>query len=91
MAVIVEQEGNLKYYKVQCGFCNSILKYLNSDEKEVYNPNGYFGPESRYYIICPICKNKVLTYACCEDGLVDYRIKENNSKIVKTTNAVDRC
>lgn len=75
MAVIVEQEGQLKYYKIQCNFCNSILKYLPSDEIQVNNIDGYFGPESIWSVICPVCGTEVVTHAMCEDGVVDYRIK----------------
>lgn len=74
MAVIVEQEGNLNYYKVQCNFCNSILKYLPSDEIQV-NQDGFFGPESVWSVIYPVCETEIVTRAMCEDGLVDYRIK----------------
>lgn len=75
MAVIVEQEGNLNYYKVQCNFCNSILKYLLSDEIQVNHMDGYFGPESIWSVVCPVCGTEVVTHAMCEDGVVDYRIK----------------
>ena len=75
MAVIVEQEGELKYRKVQCNKCKSILKYLSSDEKQTNHMNGYFGPESIWNVICPVCGTKVITRAISEDGIVDNRIK----------------
>lgn len=74
MAVIIEQEGNPNYHKVQCNFCNSILKYLSSDEIQV-NQDGFFGPEFVWSVICPVCKTEIVTRAMCEGGLVDYRIK----------------
>lgn len=75
MAIIVEQEGELNYRKVQCNQCKSILKYLASDEKQTNYIDGYFGPESIWSITCPACGNKVVTRAICGDGLVDNRIK----------------
>lgn len=75
MAVIVEQEGELNYRKVQCDECKSILKYLASDEKQTNYIDGYFGPESIWSIVCPICDNKVVTRAICGEELVDNRIK----------------
>lgn len=75
MAVIVEQEGELNYRKVQCDECKSILKYLASDEKQINYIDGYFGPESIWSIACPVCGNKVVTLAICGDELVDNRIK----------------
>ena len=75
MAVIVEQEGNPNYYKVQCNFCNSILKYLPSNEIQINNMDGHFGPETIWSVICPVCGTKVITHAISEDEVVDYRIK----------------
>lgn len=75
MAIIVEQEGELNYCKVQCDQCKSILKYLASDEKQTNYIDGYFGPESIWSIACPVCGNKVITRAICGDELVDNRIK----------------
>lgn len=73
--VIVEKEGNLKYNRVKCNNCGSILKYLDSDEKEKFNLDGYFGAEARYYITCPVCGKNVITLAICENAKIDYRIK----------------
>lgn len=35
----------------------------------------YFGPESIWNVICPVCGTEVFTRAMCEDAVVDYRIK----------------
>lgn len=75
MAVIVEQEGQLNYRKVRCDECKSVLKYLASDEKQTNHMDGYFGPESIWSVVCPVCGIEVVTRAMGEDGLVDYRIK----------------
>ncbi len=75
MAVIVEQEGNPNYKKVKCNCCNSILKYLDVDEQQDNYIDGYFGPETVAYIICPNCGDRVLTWAMCATDFADYRIK----------------
>lgn len=75
MAVIVEEEGNLNYRKVRCNECDSMLKYLPLDEKQTNHMEGYFGPESIWSIICPVCGTEVITHAICGESIVDFRIK----------------
>lgn len=74
--ILIEKEGKINYHKVKCDNCNSILKYLAEDQKEAYNPGGYFGSEFFYYIICPVCKKKVYTLVFCDEQTFDYRIKQ---------------
>lgn len=75
MAVIVEKMGKVNYNKVQCNECESILKYISiKDEKENYEPDGYLGPSSFFYIKCPLCGNKVVTRAFVGNEMIDYRI-----------------
>lgn len=75
MAVIVEQEGTPIYHKVRCDCCNSLLKFLHIDEKQIDNIDGYFGPELIWYVSCPICGSMVMTRATNDSSVVDYRIK----------------
>lgn len=75
MAVIIEQEGEPKYHRVQCTCCKSVLRFLNTDEKEDCEIDGYFGPETIKYVICPKCGDKVVTWAMCDNAYVDNRIK----------------
>ena len=75
MAVIIEQEWQPNYKRVKCNCCNSILKHLNVDEKQENHIDGYFGPETIAYIICPNCGDKVITLAMCENYYFDNRIK----------------
>lgn len=75
MAVIIEQEGQPNYKRVKCNCCNSILKYLNADEKQDNHIDGYFGTETIAYVICPKCGDKVITWAMCETEYFDNRIK----------------
>lgn len=75
MSVIIERKGEPDYKRVKCTCCNSILRYLEVDEKQDNYADGYFGPETIAYIICPNCGNKVLTWAMCATDFADYRIK----------------
>lgn len=46
MSVIIEQKGEPDYKRVKCNCCNSILRYLDVDEKQDNYADGYFGPET---------------------------------------------
>lgn len=73
MAIIIEKEGKLKYHKVKCSSCGSILKYLDNDEHG-YNSEGIYGLESIYYIVCPLCNDKIYTRVFSEADYIDFRI-----------------
>ena len=71
------KHGNVKTYKVECNRCKSILEYTEHDEQFDYLPDGYFGTEISYYIICPVCGKRTITHANSDCGDVDFRIKNN--------------
>lgn len=74
--IVVEKEGNIEFQRVKCDSCGSILKYLFSDEKSTFNPDGYFGMEATYYIKCPVCGEKVVTRAMYGEDYYDWRMKD---------------
>ena len=83
MGIIVEKIGNKnkpKTYRVKCFNCDSVLRFLETDEKNTYSPDGYLSVESTSYIICPVCKHKVLTEAWCERDYIKYKelVKEDS-------------
>lgn len=82
MSIVVEKIGNKnkpKSYRVKCFNCDSLLRFLETDEKNTYSIDGYMGPESASYITCPICKCKIITEVWCEIGYIKYKelVKED--------------
>lgn len=73
MAVIIERKGEPDYKRVKCTCCNSILRYLDVDEKTIIQMAILAQRQSP--ISCPNCDDKVLTWAMCATDFADYRIK----------------
>lgn len=70
------KRGDVPLHKIECYNCKSLLEYYEYDEQEEFDPDGYFGADVRYYIVCPICNKRVVTHAHSEAGDADFRIKE---------------
>lgn len=76
MAVIVEQEGDIKYNRVKCCNCDATLKYSNLDENERFIGGRYSElPRVEGFVKCPLCDGDVVTWSQTCEGLIDNRIK----------------
>lgn len=75
MPRFVEKKGTTKYKRVKCLYCESILKYKDKNVKTMKVDEQY-DIISMSYIKCPVCKNKTPTFVLCNNGYVDYTIKE---------------
>ena len=54
--VRVLEKKEQKKYKIRCESCESLLEYTRLDEKS----ESYYD-SADFYIVCPVCKNKVYT------------------------------
>ena len=55
-------KNNQQEYECNCSHCGSQLAYVQHDLRSQYE--GYFGEPHFYsYLICPVCKNKIILEA----------------------------
>lgn len=85
----VVKDSSLPKYEIKCPECDSILHFIDRDEKIVFRNHEHmlFGEWDCYVIICPICGYEIITRE--KDGeiindyrkLIENRIDENKVDI----------
>lgn len=59
MAVKVIARKRIGAKKIHCDECGATLSYLPVDIKKYEGTDYSGGPDGRWWIVCPDCKNKV--------------------------------
>lgn len=67
----VNKVGNIKEYITTCVKCASEIQFTDYEEQQ----NKLCIIDDEWHIVCPICKNKIITRGIVDGCQFDYRRK----------------